>query len=69
MKTETIEWKRCEEELPDSDITVLVFCPLTKSEPVWMGYYDGARWLTGDHMEMKGRDEVKAWAHVPEGRI
>jgi ribosomal protein S27AE len=45
---ESVTWTPAA-ELPDSDTTVQLF-DQAASEPVWLGYYDGARWLYIDGM-------------------
>lgn len=37
------EWIDVNVELPDADLTVLIFSA-PDDEPVWLGYFDGDRW-------------------------
>jgi hypothetical protein len=62
--SETIEWFRVEQALPDSDTTVMIQCP-TESEPVWIGWYDAEEreWYSADAMPVA----VTAWADMPRG--
>lgn len=61
---ETIEWKSTRKSMPDSDITVLIFCPQLDSE-VWLGYHDGEVWREVGSDTIEGR--VTHWAEVPIG--
>ena len=36
-------WRNVKTSLPDSDVTVLVFCP-AEDDPVALGYHDGEHW-------------------------
>ena len=56
-------WKVCEHQLPDSDATVLVFCP-DSTEPVWLGFYDGEDWRSIDSIRLA--EEVTHWMDTPE---
>lgn len=51
------------DQLPDSDLTVLIHHPAA-DEPVWLGYWDDAdgTWRTVD----AARCEVTHWADLPE---
>ena len=40
-----VNWRNAETALPDDDITVLVACPDSESEPVWPGYHSDGEWL------------------------
>ena len=59
----TADWKLPGREMPDCDTTVLVYCPTADSEPIWLGYYDGERWLDINDI---ATPPVAAWAHLPE---
>ena len=48
------QWKLCGHQLPDSDVTVLVFCP-ESVEPVWLGFYDGEDWRSIDSIRQQLR--------------
>ena len=59
---ETIEWKSVEDELPDSDITVLVYSANDLS--VWLGYYDEDLFISvGGEIA----PHVTHWADMPFG--
>lgn len=62
---ETITWHLTSERLPDSETTVLMSMP-GGSEPVWLGWYDGAVWFAVDGGAL-AEGAVNAWAHVPGG--
>ena len=68
--TETIEmikWRKPENELPDSEETVLLFMPDAEGEPVWPGYFDHYGdfcWMLADGMPA---GNVVAWSYFPEG--
>lgn len=64
VKREVI-WISDSVEKPDAELTVLVEL-VGDTEPVWMGFWDGAAWrdaCTG--AEFAGR--VVAWAELPQG--
>lgn len=54
-------WKDVNQELPDADETVLV-ATIDNTEPVWLGYYDGERWLDAEGIPVN----VSHWAPMPE---
>lgn len=54
-------WKPVTEELPDSDLTVLVHHP-EEDEPVGTGHHDGDRWRSSDLT----RISVTHWMPMPE---
>jgi hypothetical protein len=56
-------WKRCTEEMPDSDTTVMIYHPEV-AEPVWLGYHDGETWRDVCGL----RAAVSHWMHLPEGQ-
>ena len=56
-----MSWKRCEDELPDADQTVLIYAA-GADEPVWMGFYDSEVWRDAEGM----RAEVTHWLPFPE---
>jgi hypothetical protein len=61
--TETITWRA---DLPDADMTVLVSLDDADSEPTWVGFFDGERWIdatTGAPFA----GNVTAWADMPKG--
>ena len=65
--SELIEWRRPEDELPDTEETVLLYMPEAEGEPVWPGYFDHYRdccWLLADGMPA---GTVTHWAYFPEG--
>lgn len=57
----TLEWVPAGDQLPDSDLTVLI--ALVEDE-VWMGYLDGDIWreISGAPIEAT---RVTYWAHLP----
>lgn len=66
-KSELIEWRRPEDELPDTEETVLLYMPEADGEPVWPGYFDHYGdfcWLLADGMPA---GQVTHWAYFPEG--
>lgn len=62
MTTSIITWKPVAEGLPDSDMTVLAYCP-ESSEPVWLRFYDGEAWRDSDGFYAPS---VTHWAELPE---
>lgn len=54
-------WKDVNKELPDADETVLI-ATIDNTEPVWLGYYDGERWLDVEGIPVN----VSHWAPMPE---
>ena len=60
--TETIEWFKIDDTLPDADTTVLI---ARQDDPeVWLGYYDGVHWRCIDGFKL---NDVIHWAHPPKG--
>ncbi|HWB61772.1 MAG TPA: DUF551 domain-containing protein [Chthoniobacteraceae bacterium] len=57
------QWKYCEHQMPDTDATVLVYCP-ESVEPVWLGFYDGEDWRSIDSIRLP--EEVTHWMEPPE---
>jgi hypothetical protein len=70
LDIESIHWISVEEQLPDAEITVLLYAP-EADEPVWLGYYDGDSWYADTGAEYGNEDEtaasVTAWAEMPMG--
>lgn len=63
----TVQWHDAEKELPDSDTTVLIHCPIS-DDPVWLGYHDGNTWwrdVGGDSFSLPELF-VDHWADLPE---
>ena len=60
--TRLIHWKLAAIEMPDSDLTVLIYGPTIDPE-VWLGYHDGETWLD---IEGRKMEPVIAWAELPE---
>ena len=58
---ESILW-RAYDDLPDSDTTVLV-AAAGGIEPVWLGYFNGEKWVTIEGYEIT----VTHWADLPQG--
>jgi len=54
-------WTRCADDLPDSDLTVMIHHP-DEDEPVWVGYLDGETWRTAEGV----RVAVTHWMPIPE---
>ena len=63
--TELLRWHDVGTELPDAEITVLVELS-GDSEPVWLGYWTGGRWLNIEGLPFAG--QVTGWADMPAGR-
>lgn len=61
MSVKPITWKPVADP-PDSDTTVLLFDPAA-SEPVWLGYLDGATWRFVDGMPAAPTH----WSDIPAG--
>ncbi len=59
-----LQWIDAEKELPDSDTTVLIHCPIG-DDPVWFGYHDGEKWHTADGEPLEA-EFVDHWANLPE---
>lgn len=55
-------WKRVEDEMPDSDLTVMIY-HAEEDEPVWLGYHDGDTWRTVDGAQCL----VSHWMDLPAG--
>lgn len=64
MIREVINWHDVPDELPDADVTVLLYTD-DESEPVWFGWLDEEGWVYIDGAPVGG--VVKRWAHVPKG--
>jgi hypothetical protein len=60
--TETIEWHRADEVLPDADTDVLCIC--AGEIEAWMGFLDGDQWRKDDGWPVNG---VLFWAYAPTG--
>jgi len=56
-----VGWRRCADEMPDSDSTVMIH-HAEEGEPVWMGYHDGETWRQVDG----ARCAVTHWMPLPE---
>lgn len=57
---EVIVWTSVEQELPDSDLTVMITLVPGSDEPAWLGYHDGEKWRDVDGLVV----EVTYWAHM-----
>lgn len=55
-------WTSVDLMLPDAEMTVMI-CQPTCTEPVWMGYWDGDRWMAVEGYQVSG---VTHWSHLPE---
>jgi len=67
--TEQIDWMATCTELPDEQVTVLLFSKDAGGEPVWLGYLDeltahGYVWRSVDGTYI---DNVTHWAEMPCG--
>lgn len=58
-------WKRCLDELPESDLTVLAYAS-GSDEPIWLAYHDGENWIGVEGGELAGRDIPTHWMDFPE---
>jgi len=57
-------WICADEQLPDSDETVLLYMPDAACEPVWFGFLDGdCSWRLADCMPAP---RVSHWMRFPE---
>lgn len=67
-RTETIEWKDPDDEMPDAEQTCLCLWLETQvdGDPVDKGFTDGANWFFGDGMPAP---RPHRWAHWPEGKM
>jgi len=63
---ETIEWISVDKELPDSDITVLVFYKTENDCGVWLAFFEFDNWRLVDGVPLD-LDQVIFWADVPAG--
>ena len=65
--SEVIDWHAVQSELPDSDITVLIYQAEALGDPVWLGYWDDSeeRWFYASSDPAGGM--VTWWAHLPTG--
>ena len=62
---ERIYWVPASSQLPDDEMTVMVFHP-SLNEPVWFGYHIQGFWYTPDGMQLQP-NAVTHWAEIPEG--
>lgn len=62
MSLEQVKWISVSEQLPDSDTTVMLF-DANANEPVWLGYFDGERWVYIDGMPAFPTH----WTEIPGG--
>ncbi len=60
--SETIEWHRADEVLPDADTDVL--CIGEGEVDTWMGFLDGDQWRNADGWPV---NNVLFWADAPQG--
>lgn len=70
MKTETITWYPINTNMPDADITVLIFNEAWPSDPVGQGCFDGKRWRDVENGRLDDTAGVAApthWADMPIG--
>ncbi len=62
---ERIYWVNAAGQLPDDEMTVLLFHP-TLNEPVWLGYHFQGQWFTTSGEQLTP-GSVAHWAEMPEG--
>ena len=65
MKANKDGWMPCSRELPDSDLTVMIF-QAEGDEPVWLGFHDGEVWRRVDGVRCKGK-AISHWRELPAG--
>lgn len=63
-KCETIQWIDTLEEMPDDDLTVLIWSE-SSDQGVWIGYRDADDWRFADGA--KCLELVTHWAALPDG--
>ncbi len=63
---------RCADELPTTDVTVLIANAAWRCDQVYVGYHDGKMWYDGEGMSLlspadSGRGDAAPthWAHMP----
>ena len=61
---EKMNWVDPAIEMPDEEITVLVFVP-SADEPVWPAYLCDGQWRWSTASSITG--DVVAWAEMPKG--
>jgi hypothetical protein len=61
VSDESLGWRACIDEMPDSDETVMIYHP-DSDEPVWMGYHDGDQWRSVEATTVP----VSHWRPLPE---
>ncbi len=66
-------WTACEDEMPDSETTVLIANNNWPSDPVWFGFHDGEIWRAADAMPLasaadSGESDAAPthWMQLPE---
>ena len=66
---ETITWIAVADQLPDDDISVLVFAPQSADwdgETVWIGHHDGEHWIDTEGSDWPEK-VVTHWAEMLVG--
>jgi hypothetical protein len=61
---EVIVWRDAEHELPDDEMTVMVFAPDAATE-AWPGYVLDGQWIWQNGIRVACK--VIAWAEMPQG--
>lgn len=67
-------WRRVDRELPDAEVTVMIFCP-RGIEPVWLGFLDFCEsdgrsvWRDVNAERLEGDDAPSHWAPMPDPPI
>ena len=62
---EIITWIPTKQQLPDDEITVMLFVP-EHDEPVWLGYHEDYAWYLTDGTPL-AQNAVTHWANFPNG--
>jgi hypothetical protein len=57
-------WRRVEDELPESDLTVIIYMP-GADNPVDVGFHDGESWCDYLGAELIGPNQVSHWMQLP----
>jgi hypothetical protein len=67
MTTETINWHRVADGLPDASTTVLMAVQDADGIEVYQGFYEGSYWHDASAWLIRPPQVVTAWADMPEG--
>lgn len=66
LGAELIRWVPVSKAVPDADETALLHIVGPTETYVWVGYYDGERWVSAEGVPLGG-DVVTHWAEFPAG--